>query len=36
VSPCISNIDKPYIAFGNGGPNVSKNEKIKEKAMLLY
>ena len=28
VSPFISNIEKPLIAFGNGGPNVSKKEKI--------
>ena len=34
VSPFISNIEKLESAFGNGGPNVSKNKNKNKKAMF--
>ena len=35
VTPFMYNIEMPRIAFGNGGPNVSKIiKKNNEKAML--
>ena len=36
ASPWISSIEKTLSAFGNGGPNVSKKEKVTVNEMSFF